>query len=454
MSPSAPVVRAAEESLYDLLGVDKTASEPEIKKAYKRAALRNHPDKAPEAQREQYEERFKKISRAYEILSDPQKRRIYDSQGEAAFQGSDAAGPAGAGGFGGFSGGFDGDPFEMFRSMFGANFGSGRRRTPDVGYAMEVSLEEIYAGCSREIRYEQDVVCVNCNGQGATRIDRCSRCGGAGATVEVRQVAPGYVTQVQRACAACGGAGFTVPPGGQCSACRGSGVLQKQVKLPVQVRPGCPNGARFSFAGKADEAPGMETGDIIVEVREKKHPAFTRVGNANLVLDRRVSLLDALCGVRFSVRHLDGSDLEIVCGEAGQVVRPGEVWVLKGRGMPHSQRPSAFGDLFVRFEVDFPKELATQRDGTSLREQLRPLIDPRAPAQAPGNANSTGKGSWFGFGGNASGGSTARSEVASRLSRDAANRLREAEERERASHSGQGWQQRGGPGNNVECAQQ
>lgn len=204
-----------EDSLYDLLGIERTATEQEIKKAYKRAALKNHPDKAPEGEKEHYEERFKRISRAYEILSDPEKRRIYDARGEAAFNGQDATGP------GGMPRGFSGaDPFDMFRNMFGSGFGFGRRRTPDVGYEMEVTLEEIYHGCTREVAYSQDVVCRKCRGRGASRVETCSTCQGYGVTVEYSQVSPGYYTQYRRTCRSCHGEG-AIRQGPPCLGCVG-----------------------------------------------------------------------------------------------------------------------------------------------------------------------------------------------------------------------------------------
>ncbi|CAK0875177.1 unnamed protein product [Prorocentrum cordatum] len=429
-------LQPAEESLYDTLGVERGASEAEIKKAYRRAALRSHPDKAPEGEREAYEERFKQISRAYEILSDPQKRQVYDARGEAAFNGQDASGGQGfPGGPGGFA---TQDPFDMFRNMFGGqnfDFGrGGRMRTPDVGYAMEVSLEDIYAGCTREVRYQQDVVCTRCGGRGASRVDACSSCGGSGVRVTQRQVLPGVVTQVQQPCQACRGAGATVPPGATCESCKGSGMMSKEAKLPVKVPPGCPSKSRFVFGGMADEAPGMETGDIIVEVWEKKHPDFSRLGDTDLLLDRRVPLLDALCGVRFTLRHLDGGDLEVSCPE-GEIVRPGDVWIVKGRGMPRSS--GGHGDLVLRFEVEFPRSLPTSGggDGASMRERLRPLLDPGAPAEPAGAGGGAGAG-WSGLFGKRSGSATANQAPAMRATPQRSKEVRDLlaqQERERAA---------------------
>merc|ERR1711870_38739 len=168
----------------------------------------------------------------------------------------------------------------------------------------------------------------------------------------------GFVTRVQRTCPACNGAGVRIPPSAVCRNCRGAGLMQKQREMQIQVPRGCPNQKRFVFKGYADEAPNMETGDVIVEVNEKKHPVFSRLGDTNLLVKQRVSLLDALCGVRFTVKHLDGANFEVTCPE-GQVVRPGDVWVVSGQGMPHHSHPSKSGDLIVRFEVEFPAELPT-----------------------------------------------------------------------------------------------
>ncbi|CAJ1334544.1 unnamed protein product [Effrenium voratum] len=287
-----PPARAEEASLYEVLGVDRNATEQEIKKAYKRAAVKFHPDKAHESERPQYEERFKRISRAYEILSDPEKRRSYDARGEAAFDGRDAAG------FNGFGAGAD--PFDMFRSMFGQNFGFGQQRTPDVGYEVEATMEELYAGFSRNLSYERDAVCRKCKGMGGTDVRHCARCRGMGVVVEEHQLGPGYVQRMQRTCGACMGQGRQVRD--VCSSCRGAGFMKEKVELNIQIPPGCPNGHRITFAQKADESPGMETGSVIIEVRERKHALFTRLNDEDLFLEQRVSLLDALCGARFRVK--------------------------------------------------------------------------------------------------------------------------------------------------------
>ncbi|CAJ1334542.1 unnamed protein product [Effrenium voratum] len=367
-----PPARAEEASLYEVLGVDRNATEQEIKKAYKRAAVKFHPDKAHESERPQYEERFKRISRAYEILSDPEKRRSYDARGEAAFDGRDAAG------FNGFGAGAD--PFDMFRSMFGQNFGFGQQRTPDVGYEVEATMEELYAGFSRNLSYERDAVCRKCKGMGGTDVRHCARCRGMGVVVEEHQLGPGYVQRMQRTCGACMGQGRQVRD--VCSSCRGAGFMKEKVELNIQIPPGCPNGHRITFAQKADESPGMETGSVIIEVRERKHALFTRLNDEDLFLEQRVSLLDALCGARFRVKHVDGKSLEV----GSEKVFPGEVRVLRGYGMPKKQNPRARGDLFVRFQVDFPKELPA---GTN-RDTLRPLLDPKAPADADASR-------WFPF---------------------------------------------------------
>jgi len=304
---------------------------------------------------------------------------------------------------------------------------------------MEVSLEELYKGCERDLRYEQDIVCRSCRGRGATRLQSCRTCHGRGVVLTRREVMPGSYMQMQRTCPDCNGAGATVPPGAVCNDCRGAGILQQQVHLAVKVPPGAPNQFRTVFKGKADEAPDMEAGDIIVEVREKPHTTFKRLGD-NLLADRRVSLLDALTGVRFRLRHLDGTDIEISC-PPGEVVRPGEIWTIKARGMPSPKRPGSRGDLLVRFEVDFPAKLPSDAS----REQLRPLLDPKAPADVTGSTSSGSR--WSGIFGSASSGATP--VIASRAGPQKAREVAEAlaaQEREAAHGTERG-------GQRAECAQ-
>lgn len=307
-----------------------------------------------------------------------------------------------------------------------------------MGLAMELSLEEIYAGCSKVYQYEKDAVCARCRGRGASRIDVCSECQGSGMRVTVRQVAPGYVQQVQMPCGACGGQGATVPPGAHCTACRGSGLGSTKVKLSVNVPPGCPSRKRFVFEGQADEAPNMQTGDIIIELREKTHPHFRRLGNKHLLYSRKVSLLDALSGVKFTVKHLDGSDLEVQCPD-GAVVRPGDFFVVKGRGMPEQTRSGKPGDLFVHFDVEFPETLPKGQGG--LRDQLRPLLDPSAPV-APG----TSKGMFGGmFGAGQAGAAAVTAARISKKEAEDVNRIlereRQEEQAERRPHGGADCQQ-------------
>ncbi|CAJ1334545.1 unnamed protein product [Effrenium voratum] len=286
-----PPARAEEASLYEVLGVDRNATEQEIKKAYKRAAVKFHPDKAHESERPQYEERFKRISRAYEILSDPEKRRSYDARGEAAFDGRDAAG------FNGFGAGAD--PFDMFRSMFGQNFGFGQQRTPDVGYEVEATMEELYAGFSRNLSYERDAVCRKCKGMGGTDVRHCARCRGMGVVVEEHQLGPGYVQRMQRTCGACMGQGRQVRD--VCSSCRGAGFMKEKAtdSLEVSCCPSdsygvlanhelgaCPGGVwalffGYSFGSSSIVACSFDAGNHgpCISPRHPSARAFTKMGD-------------------------------------------------------------------------------------------------------------------------------------------------------------------------------
>lgn len=174
--------------------------------------------------------------------------------------------------------------------------------------------------------------------------------------------------------------------------------MRKSVPLSVHVPPGCSDRARFVFRNSADEVPGMEAGDVIVEVHEKPHPLFVRLNDSDLLLSQTVSLVDALSGVRFVVPQLDGTSLEIACPE-GAVISPGDVNVVHGRGMPRRESPDSKGDLFVRFQVSFPNASSLPARGAALREQLRPLMTEDVSAQ---HDSSTGVGGRNGDRGNVS----------------------------------------------------
>ncbi|VAI22915.1 unnamed protein product [Triticum turgidum subsp. durum] len=250
---------------YEILGVPKDASQDDLKKAYRKAAIKNHPDKGGDP------EKFKELAQAYEVLSDPEKREIYDQYGEDALKE-------------GMGGGGMHDPFDIFQSFFGGGgnpFGGGgssrgrrQRRGEDVVHPLKVSLEELYNGTSKKLSLARNVLCSKCNGKGSKSgaSMKCAGCQGAGYKVQIRQLGPGMIQQMQQPCNECRGSGETISDKDRCGQCKGEKVVHEKKVLEVVVEKGMQHGQKITFPGEADEAPDTVTGDIIFVLQQKEHP--------------------------------------------------------------------------------------------------------------------------------------------------------------------------------------
>jgi len=318
-----PAANVDTTKLYETLKLEKTADAKEIKKAYRKLAVKHHPDKGGD------EAVFKEISAAYEILSDPEKRQKYDKYG---LEGVSEEGGGGR------------DPNDLFSMFFGGQGGSGRsagpRKGENVNHPIKVSLEDLYNGKTVKLAINRQKII------GTAR--ECNACDGQGVVVELRQIALGMVQQVQRKCAPCGGEGF------QCK-------TEKERKiLEVVVDKGMKNGQKVVFHGMADEKPNMEAGDINFIIQESEHATYKRKG-ADLLITKSLSLNEALCGFEWSITHLDGRDI-IIKSRAGEVIRPESlggqpfVKIVEGEGMPSHGNPFVKGNLYVLFSVVFPSD--------------------------------------------------------------------------------------------------
>jgi DnaJ family protein A protein 2 len=338
---------AKETRFYDVLEVPPTATDADLKKAYRKLALQFHPDKNPGAG-----DKFKEISHAYEVLSDPQKREVYDRFGEAGLQGD--AGMAGGMSpedlFAQFFGGSD-----IFSSMFGGGVGGGGRRQPrkcdDMPFTLQVGLEDVFRGKTSKLQVTRSVICPKCSGKGGSNVRKCSGCDGRGVRVVIRQMGP-LVQQLQQACPECQGEGEVIKERDRCGQCAGKKVIKDKHILEVVIEPGTPNGHELTFAGQADQAPGLQPGDIIVTVTEKPHPAFKRQGS-DLFCKHTIDLVIALAGGKIAIPFLDGRTLTSEI-HAGEVIRPDEFRCIAGEGMPQFRRAFTRGDLYVQFDVKFP----------------------------------------------------------------------------------------------------
>jgi molecular chaperone DnaJ len=350
----------AKEDYYELLGVEKTASEDELKKAYRKKAVQYHPDKNPGSK--PAEEMFKKISEAYEVLKDPQKRAAYDRYGHAAFQ----QGGAGAHGHGGMGGGFH-DPFDIFRDVFGGASGGGGgifeeffggggrdggRDGSDLRYDLEITLEEAARGLEKEISFRKAVTCERCNGSGAepgSKRVTCPTCRGAG---QIRR-SGGIITFTQT-CPTCGGAGTKVEKA--CSACRGEGRVAKTTKLNVRIPPGVDTGSRLRSVGNGEAgAAGGQSGDLYIVLSVKEHEIFERQGD-DLFCEIPIKFTLASLGGTIEVPTLSGKvSLKIPIG-----TQSGTTFRLKTKGMP-SLRGGGHGDQLVRVNVEVPTSLSPEQ---------------------------------------------------------------------------------------------
>jgi molecular chaperone DnaJ len=345
----------AKRDYYEVLGVARNASESDIKKSYRRLAMKFHPDRNPNNR--EAEERFKECKEAYEVLTDARKRAAYDQFGHA---GVDAAAGAAGAGFGGFGAGGIRDVFdEVFGDIFGARAG-GRTvyRGADLRYDLELSLEEAVFGTSARIHVPTRVECSECGGSGArkgTSPVTCTTCHGRG-QVRLQQ---GFFS-IQQTCPTCRGAGKMILE--PCTECRGAGSVRREKELSVKVPAGVDNGDRIRLAGEGERSDnGGPPGDLYVEIHVREHPIFTREGT-NLYCEVPISFVTAALGGELEVPTL----ADRVTIRVPHETQTGKLFRLRGKGV-RSVRDGSLGDLICRVVVETPIHL-THRQKELLRE--------------------------------------------------------------------------------------
>uniref|UniRef100_A0A0E0GAM3 J domain-containing protein n=2 Tax=Oryza TaxID=4527 RepID=A0A0E0GAM3_ORYNI len=329
---------------YEVLGVSKTATQDELKKAYRKAAIKNHPDKGGDP------EKFKELAQAYEVLNDPEKREIYDQYGEDALKE----------GMGGGSSSDFHSPFDLFEQIFQNRGGFGGRghrqkRGEDVVHTMKVSLEDLYNGTTKKLSLSRNALCTKCKGKGSKSgaAATCHGCHGAGMRTITRQIGLGMIQQMNTVCPECRGSGEMISDKDKCPSCKGNKVVQEKKVLEVHVEKGMQHGQKIVFQGEADEAPDTVTGDIVFVLQLKDHPKFKRKFD-DLFTEHTISLTEALCGFQFVLTHLDGRQL-LIKSNPGEVIKPGQHKAINDEGMPQHGRPFMKGRLFVEFNVEFPE---------------------------------------------------------------------------------------------------
>ncbi|GAB3218011.1 molecular chaperone DnaJ [Mycolicibacterium hippocampi] len=332
---------------YGLLGLSSGASDSEIKRAYRKLARELHPDVNPD---EAAQARFKEISVAYEVLSDPEKRRIVDLGGDPM---ESAAGGAGAGGFSGFGG--LGDVFEAFFGGGAASRGPTGRVRPgsDSLLRMRLDLEECATGVTKQVTVDTAVLCDLCQGKGthgnSTPVS-CDTCGGRGEIQTVQRSLLGQV-MTSRPCPVCGGVGEVIPD--PCNRCAGDGRVRARRDISVKIPAGVGDGMRVRLAAQGEVGPGGgPAGDLYVEVHEKPHDVFVRDGD-DLHCTISVPMVDAALGTTVTVEAIIDGPIEITVGAGTQ---PGSVTTLRGHGMPHL-RSGVRGNLHAHIDVVVPSRL-------------------------------------------------------------------------------------------------
>lgn len=342
----------AKRDYYEILGVNKGATDEEIKKAYRKLAVKFHPDKNPGDKAA--EESFKELGEAYEALSDSQKRAAYDQFGHAAFDARQRAGRSG-----GFGGGFH-DPFDIFREVFGGGGGSifdnifgtqdpsGPQRGDDLRYNLEITLEEAALGCEKEITVSKLDKCETCDGSGAeagSKLKTCTTCGGRGQVLTSRGI-----FSIAQTCPHCKGHGRLLEK--PCKSCHGEGKRQRTSKIKLRIPAGVEGGTRLRSQGNGEAGfRGGPAGDLYVFLGVKHHEIFARDGD-DLVCEIPVSFVQAALGAEIEVPTLEGrATIKIPAG-----TQPGTMLRLKGRGVKNLQGYGQ-GDLRVRVQVEVPSHL-------------------------------------------------------------------------------------------------
>ena len=385
---------AAKRDYYEVLGVNKNATDEELKKAYRKLAKKYHPDANPDNKKEA-EEKFKEVNEAYETLSDPQKRRMYDQfgpDGPQGFGGGRGQGPFGQGGYYSYSSsgfnGFDdfGDLGDIFSSFFGGGFGgrsssrkqNGPRKGADLNLRMEITFEQAFSGVEKEITVTRNETCDNCHGTGAkpgTSVTKCTTCNGTGQVTQVQNTILGQM-QTRRTCTVCHGTGEIIKK--PCEVCHGNGTVRKQPRIKVKIPAGIDDNQTVVLRGEGEPGEkGGPKGDLYITVRIKKHSIFTRSGN-NVMCEVPITITQATLGADLEIPMVDGTKVVYKIPDGTQT---GTKFVIRNKGFK-SVNSSSTGDFVFTVKVQTPKKLTKEQ--RELLVQLAKTMNEQPPIKKRG----------------------------------------------------------------------
>jgi len=338
-----------DKELYDILGVSTNSSDKEIKKSYRKLAMKYHPDrnKSPEA-----ETKFKKISMAYDVLSDKEKKEKYDNFGLDGLQ----------------SGGGQ-NPFDIFSNLFGGGGGGGgmfnhpfarnqprKTRTKDRLEVIEVELEDIYNESILNMNYSKQIICNMCSGIGtmsSENIKVCKICNGNGRIMRIVQLGPNMISQSQETCSSCMGRGKYINDKDKCGICNGNKKINETKQLKLELKNTFKNEEKIVFEGESDQdIAADEYGDLVLILKFKPHSTFKIINNYDLVIEKDISLAEAICGFTLQLKHLDGKEITI---NVNDIINPYNNKRLVGEGLNRT------GDLIIKFNIQFPDKLSSER---------------------------------------------------------------------------------------------
>lgn len=346
---------------YEILGIEKTATEEDIKKSYRKLAIKWHPDKNP-GNKEEAETKFKEISEAYGVLSDSEKRNIYDKYGEKGVQQHE-----GGGGSGGHS---PEDIFNMFfggRSPFGGTeemYEAQTKKTDPKVVEIPTNLKEMYTGSKKKITLKLKRLCNDCNGEGGKNMKNCDGCNGRGIIVINRMIGPGMVQRMQTVCEKCNGSKKIAEK--KCNTCNGNKVTIMEQPFILDIEPGTENGTQKIFQDMGDQLPDEIKGDVIFIVKETNNTLFKRVGN-NLIFNHTIKLCDSIIGTNISFNHING---EKILFKEDNMIKENAYTIVKNKGMPISNQPGKFGNLYVVYSIEYPDKKLSYSEKEVLKRIL------------------------------------------------------------------------------------